>query len=171
MSIEKISHKTFQGAASANAAPDMKHLLAEGETGWLSGSPAKSEAGTVALRTGNGFLVVLQEADVVEFGRHGDDHMVRVRAGASVVTRFESVNQLLPKSPGACHCSENTEATASARLNTQSGPPNRPIIGWGCYQCWIEYVGAWCELPGGVVFRCYQPQIRCGNVCPPPISV
>lgn len=59
MSIERMSHQAFQGAASKNFAPDMKQVLAEGETGWLSGSPVKSEPGTVALRTANGFLVVL----------------------------------------------------------------------------------------------------------------
>lgn len=174
MALSKIDSKTFLDEAKKNLEPDVKESLKLGETGWLRGSPAKSEPGTIALKTREGFLIIVSEADVVEYARHEHEFFVRVRNGTDVLTRFESVNKLLPAKPAErCECSDQaaTSAMQQRAISGSGGPPSRPIIVIGCYACWIEYVEAWCELPGGILFRCYTPRLRCGNVCPPPIIV
>lgn len=172
MSVEMTTSQAFLSEAKKNTLPDARQSLQQGETGWISGTPVKSEPGTVAVRTPNGFIIVLSEPDVVEYARNGQAYMIRARAGADVLTRFESVSKLLPtKAAEPCDCHDAEGSPATARINTQSGPPDRPLIRFGCYACWIEYVDAWCELPGGILFKCYQPRIRCGNVCPPPVIV
>ncbi len=173
MAMSKIDSKSFLDEAKKNVEPDIKESLKLGETGWLRGHPTKSETGTLALKTREGFLVIVSEADVVEYARHESEFFVRVKNGADVLTRFESVNKLLPSKPKEqCDCGGREDTSTQLRLNNQTGGPGRrPIIGYGCFACWIEYQEAWCELPGGILFKCYQPVIRCGNVCPPPIIV
>jgi hypothetical protein len=173
MTISKIDSKSFLEEATKNAEPSLKESLELGETGWLQGTPSKSEAGTIALKTRSGFLIIVSEDDVVEYAQQEHEYFIRVKNGSDVITRFESVNKLLPSKPTEqCDCAGQTNTSVEKRVNQQSGgPPDRPIIVFGCFACRIEYQEAWCQLPGGILFKCYQPVIKCGNVCPPPVIV
>jgi hypothetical protein len=164
--ITKINRESFLGEAEKNVAPDVAESLKVGETGWLRGYPVKSEPGTIALKTRDGLLIIISEADAVGYARHEHEFFVHVKNGSDVITRFESVNKLLPSKPSLpCDCS-GSSSRVLRQQQTGGGPPDEPLIDIGCYSCWIEYVEAWCELPGGILFKCYRPQIRCGDMCP-----
>lgn len=165
--MKKVEKGTFLEAAKKNVEPSIKEALAIGETGWLRGCPISSDKGTLALKTRDGFIIMVSESDVVEIAQHEHEYFLRVKNGSDVVTRFESTNKLLPSKPEKS-CDRRSETGTVSQRRAGEGPPDVPIIGLGCYQCWIEYVESWCELEGtGIVFKCYRPQIRCGDVCPP----
>lgn len=70
------------------------------------------------MKTRSGFRIVVSENDLVEYARHGNEYFIRIKNGADVITRFESVNKLLPSKPTEqCDCSGQTNTSVEKRVN------------------------------------------------------
>ena len=170
--MKKADYSAFQDAAQENVQPDVDELLDVGETGWLLGRPIESDKGTVALQTPEGFQILVSKRDVIEYREHNDQFFLRIKYGTSVVTRLENVKNIVPSRPGEpCDC-EDRDTSPPAQLqqlrqgdNTIGDTIDDIIRILKCIRCEIVYEEVWCELEGGIRFRCYKPVIRCRNIC------
>jgi hypothetical protein len=89
--------------------------IADGEPMWLSGSPARSEEGTIALAIDD-LTIVIRESDVQEVKRNGERFQVKVRAGTEMLFRLEGVAEARAAARPAesCNC-ERLESRRQVR--------------------------------------------------------
>ena len=163
---ENILAELRNACQSISAVTDHK-LLEVGETAWLAGHAAPASKGTITLRIGNASTVVVQEKDIVEVKKRGEQFMIRVKAGSEVLYKLEIVSQIresASRNSGSCHChgaeaNEKPEVALAQNLGGSGG-----LGGGDDVQglCQVVCVISWRRFGRALV-----PILNCGVVCPP----
>jgi hypothetical protein len=102
----KELNELLEACKSSEEVSDEK-LLEIGDTCWLLGQPAPSAKDAVSLRTRSGFIVVVEQKDVVEVKKHEQQFLVKVRKGTDVLCKFSAVSQIgmdKLREKGSCGC-------------------------------------------------------------------
>ena len=86
-------------ACSATPARSDAERIDEGESSWFAGRAAPADEGFVAIAQDDDIVTVVRERDVLEVRKKDHLFLVRVRADADVLVRFERVTKARP-----CDC-------------------------------------------------------------------
>jgi hypothetical protein len=141
-------------------------LLEIGEAIWFAGSPAPADKGTIALRTDTCTLI-LKEKDVLETMKDGNNYLVKIKLGTSVIYRIENV---VEARPGRCGCKDKEDDnqtngnTSIARTTNEYVRPCIAHVHW-----WLECFD-WKDK-NGVPHRICIPLFSITTECFPKVTV
>lgn len=148
-------------ACTSTPARSDAERIDEGESSWFAGRAAPAEDGFIAIAQDDDFVTVMRERDVLEVRKIEDKFLVRVRADADVLVRFERVAKARPDDCG-CDSAEKPAddsppvARASAGFaGDPFGPFGAPIGYCRLYIRCVYYGGMricwwWIHCPGRV---------------------
>ena len=120
-----------------------RETLNRGATVWFRGMAAPAERGTVALDTGFGPYVVIDEKDVLAVEKHDPAFLVEVNVGTNVLVRSESI---LRVGPECC-----------APLKEQEPKTPGTIASMFCLGAWVLRC-TWHTGPNGLPYRICWPE-------------
>lgn len=168
--MESANIEEFRYQASKEKEQSVHEKLNEGESAWLIGMPVPAEEGTIGLRTELNTTFIINEKEILELRKHNDSFMVRIKIGANIIIRTESITEFR-----ATYAADEEEAGREAGCKAHlmmipTGGDDIGESGGGVFarcpmRCTEKFEEHWCQL-GTVVVKCLIRVRRCKRVCP-----
>jgi hypothetical protein len=121
----------------ATVLPDSKRLEI-GSTTWLTGFPAPSTQGSIALRVGIGQTVIIDDSDVLDVEKDGARYLVQIRTGTGVLYRFEEMTEARPTTRRSCR-TDSADSTQVSEISAREASGGSGSSG-GQSHCRVEWI-------------------------------